>query len=200
MKILIIGGNGTIGKKVSAELSKTDHVIIAGRNSGDHIVDITDINSIKTMFEEAGKVDAVVSVAGDAKWAKFTELSEEDYYIGIKSKLMGQVNITRIGLNYLNPKGSITLTSGILAEHPVVMTASAAMVNGAIHGFVRATSLEIQNGCRINVIASSLVEDSAEKYKEYFPGNKIIPMSKVIAGYLKCINGTVNGEIIRIYE
>ena len=47
MKILIIGGNGTIGKKVSKHFSKKHEVIIGGRNSGDVTVDIADSKSIK---------------------------------------------------------------------------------------------------------------------------------------------------------
>ena len=35
MKILIIGGNGTIGKKVTERFAKNQEVIIAGRTSGD---------------------------------------------------------------------------------------------------------------------------------------------------------------------
>lgn len=60
------------------------------------------------MFERLEKVDAIVCIAGDAKWEKFHNLSEEDFYIGIKSKHMGQVNLVRIGQKYLNPGGSFT--------------------------------------------------------------------------------------------
>ena len=74
------------------------------------------------------KVDSIICVAGEAKWSDFTELTEEDYYIGIRSKLMGQVNLVRIGKDFLNPSGSFTLTTGILADDPVVKTSSAAMV------------------------------------------------------------------------
>ena len=35
MKILIIGGNGTIGKKVSKHFSKKHEVIVAARQSGE---------------------------------------------------------------------------------------------------------------------------------------------------------------------
>ena len=56
MKILIIGGNGTIGKKVSERLAKNHEVIIAGRNSGDVTVDFSESSSIKKMFESVGKV------------------------------------------------------------------------------------------------------------------------------------------------
>lgn len=200
MKILVIGGNGTIGNKVSNHFSKKHQVVIAGRNSEDVNVDITDSSSIKSMFEAVGNVDAVVSIAGEAKWARFDEMAEQDFYVGIKSKLMGQVNLVRIGKDYINAGGSFTLTTGILADDPVVLTTSAAMVNGGIHSFVKAVALELQNGIRINVVSSGVVEDAAEKYESYFPGHNPIPMKKVINGYVKSVEGRINGEIIRMYD
>lgn len=197
-KILIIGGTGTIGKKVAKRLSEKHKVLIAGRNSGDVTVDFSNANSIKKMFESTGKLDAIVAIAGDAKWDKFENLTEEDFYIGIKSKLMGQVNVVRIGKDYLNEDGSFTLSTGILADEPVDMTTSAAMVNGAIHSFVKAVALELKNGLRINAVCSDLVEDSFEKYKDYFPGNTPVPMQKIVDGYVKSVDGKLNGQIIRI--
>ncbi len=197
MRILVIGGNGTIGKKVSQRLLERHEVIIAGRSSGDVQVDFSDASSIKKMFEEVGEVDSIVAIAGDAKWDKFNNLSEEDFYIGIKSKLMGQVNVVRIGKDYLNKGGSITLSTGILADDPVDMTTSAAMVNGAIHSFVKAVVLELDM-VRVNVVCSDLVEDAYEKYKDYFPGNTPVPMHKIVDGYVKCIEGKITGRILRI--
>lgn len=200
MKLLIIGGKGTIGKKVVAHFSKKHEIIIAGRNSGDVTVDIADSKSIKTMFESIGIVDAILCIAGEAKWAPFDELTEDDYYIGLRSKLMGQVNLVRIGQDCLNTGGSFTLTTGILADYPVAMTASAAMVNGGIHSFVKAAALELKNELRINVVSSGLVEDAVEKYESYFPGHNPIPMKKVINGYVKSVEGKGTGEIIRMYD
>jgi len=200
MKILIIGGKGTIGKKVSNHFSKKHEVLIAGRNSGDIVVDIVNSQSIQAMFESIGNIDAVVCIAGDAKWASFDSMTEEDFYIGLKSKLMGQVNLVRIGQNYLNAGGSFTLSTGILADHPVELTSSPAMVNGGIHSFVKAVSMELQNGIRINVVSSGLVEDAVDKYEAYFPGHNPIPMKKVINGYVKSVEGKGTGEIIRMYD
>ncbi len=200
MKILIVGGKGTIGRKVSNHLSKNNDVVIAGRTSGDVTVDITDSQSIEAMFASVGNVDAIACIAGDAKWAAFDSMTEEDFYIGLRSKLMGQVNLVRIGQNYLNAGGSFTLSTGILADHPVDMTTSAAMVNGGIHSFVKAVSLELKNGIRINVVSSGLVEDAVDKYEAYFPGHNPIPMKKVINGYVKSIMGKGTGETIRMYD
>lgn len=200
MKLLVTGGKGTIGKKVVAHFSKTHEIIIAGRTSGDVTVDIADSGSIEAMFESVGKIDAILCIAGEAKWAPFNSLTEDDYYIGLRSKLMGQVNLVRIGQDYLNTGGSFTLTTGILADYPVVMTTSAAMVNGGIHSFVKAAALELKNELRINVVSSGLVEDAVEKYEAYFPGHNPIPMKKVINGYVKSVEGKGTGEIIRMYD
>lgn len=200
MKILIVGGNGTIGKKVSEHMAKKHEIVIAGRTSGDVKVDIADSSSIQAMFEEIGKVDAIVCIAGEAKWGAFDSLTEEDYHVGLNSKLMGQVNLVRIARNYLNENGSITLSTGILADFPVATTTSAAMVNGGIHSFVKAVALELRTQCRVNVVSSGLVEDSVYKYEDYFPGHNPIPMGKIVNGYVKSVEGHDTGLIIRMYD
>ena len=200
MKILIIGGNGTIGNKVTKHFSIDHEVIVAGRNSGDVQIDIADSTSIQTTLESVGKVDAIVCIAGEAKWDAFDNLAEEDYYIGIKSKLMGQVNLARLGLKFLNPGGSITLSTGILADDPVVKTASASMVNGGIHSFVQAAALEIKDELRLNVVSLGLVTDAYERYKDYFQGHNPISMEKAINAYVRSVMGSRSGEVIRVYR
>ena len=200
MKILIIGGNGTIGKVVSSHLNEKHDVIIASRKDGDYTVDITDNESIRALLNNIPSLDSIICIAGEAKWDDFKDLTEDDYYIGIRSKLMGQVNLVRIAQDYLKSKGSITLSTGILADDPVVKTTSAAMVNGAIHSFVKAVALEIENELRVNVVSLGVVEDAYEKYKNYFPGHNPISMKKVVNAYIRSVEGRGNGEIIRVYE
>ncbi len=200
MRILIIGGGGTIGKRLAEHFGKNHEVLIAGRNSGDFTVDISQVASIEALFSRAGRLDAIICAAGEAKWAKFDELTEDDFHIGLRSKLMGQVNLVRIGKDYINDGGSITLTSGILADDPVPMTTSAAMVNGGLHSFVQAVVLDLNQPLRVNVVASGLVEDAVDKYQEYFPGHHPIPMDKMLRGYIRSVEGMGTGEIIRIYE
>ena len=200
MKIIIIGGKGTIGKKVSQRFAQKHEVIVGGRNSGDLIVDITEEKSIEAMFQSVKDVDAVICIAGEARWAAFENMTENDFYYGIKSKLMGQVNVVRIGQRYLKDNGSFTLSTGILADHPVILTSSAAMVNGAIHSFVKAVSLELKKGMRINAVSSGIVEDSYEQSGVYFPGHNPVPMNKVINGYVRSVEGYGTGEVIKIYE
>lgn len=200
MRILIIGGTGTIGKAIVKHYSKEHEVLMASRTSEQYPVDIADAESIKELMRKVGTCDAVICAAGEARWGPFDGLLEEDYYIGIRSKLMGQVNIVRIAQYHLSPNGSITLTTGILADDPVVQTASAAMVNGGIHSFAQAAALELENGIRLNVVSTGVVEDAYKKYQDYFPGHNPIPMQKMLRGYIRSVEGKGNGQIIRIYD
>ncbi|MEM7550532.1 MAG: short chain dehydrogenase [Bacteroidota bacterium] len=199
MKILIIGGSGTIGQKVFTELDKKHEVLIAGRNSGDFRVDLTKEDSTNQLFEKTGELDACICTAGDAAWGDLQELKEEDFYVGIQSKMMGQINLVRIGQHHLNNYGSFTLTTGILSEDPVKGSIVPATVNNAIHGFVLGASRELKKGMRINAVSAGLVEDSVEHYSEYFPGHIPVTMDRVAAAYQKSVEGNMTGEIIRVY-
>lgn len=180
MKILVIGGTGTIGKEIVNYFAPNHEIIIANRASTEYPVDIADIASIQHLFDKTGKVNAIICAAGEAKWGHFNELSEADFHMGIKSKLMGQVKVVRLGGDYLFPNGSITLTTGILADDPVVQTTSAAMVNGGIHSFVQAAALELEYGIRLNVVSTSVVAIAYQKYQDYFPGHTPIAIEKMM--------------------
>ena len=199
MKIILIGASGTIGRHIHDTLSKKHHVYRASRKGGDMEVDITSSESIEHMYKSVADIDAVVCAAGGAKFGAFRELSEDDFYVGIRSKMMGQVNVVRIGQNYLNDGGSFTLTTGILAEEPVVGSSSLALVNGAVNSFAVAAALELARGLRVNVVCPTVVEDSAGNYDEIFPGYPAVSMQSVAAAYRRCVENPITGRIIRVY-
>lgn len=199
MRILIIGAEGTIGTHVAANLSLRHEVVSAGRNSGDIRVDIASSASIEQMYKKAGPLHAVVAIAGEAHWGAFETMTEEDYLVGIRSKLMGQVNLVRVGQRHLQEGGSFTLTSGILAEDPVKDSAGPALVNGALHSFVLAAAQDLQRRLRINVVAAGVVQDAYAKYAPFFPGHNPVSMPRVVNAYCKSVEGLANGQIIRVY-
>src|SRR5579883_2097650 len=110
MKNIVVGGTGTIGKAGVKGLAQRHTVIVAGHSHGDVKVDITDTQSIEHMYKSVGPVDAVVSTVGKVHFGEFTEMTKENYFIGLNDKLMGQVNLVLVGLHHLNDKGSFTLT------------------------------------------------------------------------------------------
>src|SRR6056297_572618 len=131
MKILVVGGTGTIGSKVVTRLSQTDEVITVGSTSGDFQADITDPESIASLFEEVSMVDAVITTVGSAPVKPLADSSNEDFMEGVKSKMMGQINVALTAMTYLNENGSVTITSGILADDPIPQGTILSTVNGA---------------------------------------------------------------------
>lgn len=198
-KVLVVGASGTLGKCVSDELSKKYDVIRASRSSGDINIDISNKESIKSAFKKLGKIDAVVCTAGEVFFGDFEKLTEEQFYKGIESKMMGQINLVLIGKDYINDHGSFTLTTGILVDEPISGSANSTTVNNAIHGFVLSASKELKRGIRINAVCPGLVEASVNELGHLFPGYDVIPMSRVANGYLKSVSGIATGQVIKIY-
>lgn len=200
MKIILIGGHGTIGKTVAAALSSRHEVVTAGRSSGDIRVDITAEESIEKMFRELKTVDACICTAGTGYYGDFATMRQHHMMAGIQGKLMGQMNLVLIGKDYLSEGGSFTLTSGVASEMPAKNGTCVAMINGAVNSFVLGASQELKKDQRINVVSPGLVEDSGERYGALFPGYNLVPMQRVVNAYLLSVEGAVNGRIIKVYE
>lgn len=195
MKILIIGGNGTIGKSIVKELAQRHEVITAGRNSGNIHVDIEDIESIRNMYKQVTNIDAVIIASGKVHFGNLNEMNPELYYIGLNNKLMGQVNVVLEGVKHLNDKGSFTLTSGILNREPIVLGSSAAMVNGALDGFVKHAAIELPRGLRINVVSPTVISEAMEGYAPFFRGFKPVSAYEAALAYSKSVEGAQTGQV-----
>ena len=199
MKIIIIGGSGTIGKTVADSLKIDHEIIIAGRKSGDYTIDITDKNSILNFYNQVKNFDALVCCAGPAHLAPLQELTEEHFKIGLEGKLLSQINLVLTGQKFINKGGSFTLTSGILAEESIYEGAAASTADAAINAFVKAAAAELKNDVRINAVAPNVIKDSAQLH-HYFPGYIPVAMEVVCAAYLKSILGIANGKVMRAYR
>jgi NAD(P)-dependent dehydrogenase (short-subunit alcohol dehydrogenase family) len=198
MKIIIVGATGTIGKHVTAAFEKEHQVLKVGLNSGDIQLDISSPEAIERFYEQVGAFDALVSTTGNGHFGPLTSMKYADFMKGIDSKLMGQVNLVLTGQHYINPKGSFTLTSGILSEDPIVLGANLSAVNGALDAFVRAAAIELENGVRINSISPGVVEDSPG-YFPYFPGHAPVTMERVTQAYIKSVLGAQTGQAFRVF-
>ncbi len=198
MKIIIIGATGTIGKHVTKALEKEHEVIKVGSKSGDLQADITSTESIEKLFTQTGKFDALVSVTGNGHFGPLNTMTDADFRKGIDSKLMGQINLVLTGQHYINPKGSFTLTSGILSEDPVVFGANLSAINGAIEAFVRAAAIELENNVRINSVSPGVVEESPDFFP-YFSGHIPVSMDKVTQAYVKSVLGALTGQVFKVY-
>jgi NAD(P)-dependent dehydrogenase (short-subunit alcohol dehydrogenase family) len=198
MKIIVIGGTGTLGQAVVKELSSRHEVIAVGHQTSEYNVDITKPESIENLFQSIGKFDALIATTGSVKFSPLQDLSEQDYKIGLQSKLMGQVNLVILGLKHINPKGSFTLTSGILSHDPIAMGSSASMVNGAIDAFVKSAAIEMPHHVRINAVSPTVVTESLDKYQNFFRGFESVSANRVALAYSKSVEGAQTGQVYHV--
>jgi NAD(P)-dependent dehydrogenase (short-subunit alcohol dehydrogenase family) len=196
MKIIIIGATGTIGRAVVDLLAPDHDIVKVGFRGGDLQVDIASKDSIRKLFEDVGDFDSVVSAAGLAKFGSLDSLGDEDYLLGLANKLMGQVNLVRIGRKYINDNGSFTLTSGVLSQNPMPGSSSISMVNAGIEGFVRAAALETQRGIRVNAVSPIWVKETLEVLG--MGSSEGMPAELVALAYKESVEGQRSGEVLDV--
>ncbi|HEY5096388.1 MAG TPA: short chain dehydrogenase, partial [Candidatus Eremiobacteraceae bacterium] len=160
MKVLVIGATGTIGAAVVQTLEARHEVLRASHSRSALTVDLADPDSIKRLFAKIGRVDAVVSAAGQAVFRPLPDLTDADFAVCLANKLMGQVDLVRFGIDALADGGSFTLTSGILSRQPTPGGAAISIVNAGIEGFARAAALELPRGLRVNAVAPGWVRET----------------------------------------
>ena len=198
MKIIIIGASGTVGRAVVQELSQRHEVIRVGRTQGDYQVDITSQESVQSLFENIGRIDAIVSATGNLFFGPLETMTDNDFNQGLQDKLLGQVRLALTGQHYLNDGGSITLISGIVAHEPIAQGVNATTVNAGLEGFVRAAACELPRGMRINLISPTVLTESAAAYDGFFPGFESVPAASVAQAYRRSVEGVQTGRIYKV--
>ena len=198
MKILLIGAHGTIGSAIDRELSGRHEIVRIGLKSGDVQVDISDSASIRKLFEQTGRFDALICAAGSVTFAPLGEMSEKDFALGLQNKLMGQVNLLLIGREFANDGASFTFTSGVINREPIRTGSSAALVNAALDGCVKAAAIELPRGLRVNSVSPTVLEEAMGHYAPYFRGFKPVPAADVALAYAKSVEGLHTGQTYQV--
>ena len=195
MKIVVVGATGTIGSAVVKLFRQRHQVIEVSRSSGDYRADITNKASIESVLAAIGKVDAIVSTTGSAVFKPLAALTDSDFAKSLHDKLMGQVNVVRVGAQHIRPGGSITLTSGILAQAPMPGSAAISLVNAGLEGFGRAAALELQSATvRVNVVSPPWVRETLVALN--MDPSSGLPVDEVAKAYAQSVEGSATGEII----
>jgi NAD(P)-dependent dehydrogenase (short-subunit alcohol dehydrogenase family) len=194
MRILIVGATGTIGAAVAAALQGRHELVLASRQKAHEQVDISNPESLRALYMRVGKLDAVVCAAGDAAFRPLAELTDEDFALSVRSKLMGQVNVVRFGFDSVNDGGSFTLTSGTLAKEPMTGGTAAGLVNGALNSFARAAAHEAPREIRVNAVAPPWIAETLLAYKMDPEGGMLA--ADVARAYAESVEGKQTGQVI----
>jgi len=195
MRVIVIGATGTLGRFVVDALTQRHQVVPVSYRQCQIKVDLGDPSSIAEMYRMIGQVDAVISTAAAARSAPLAELTDEDFALSLRNKLMGQVNLVRLGFASVTDGGSFTLTSGALALRPRVGTALKSLTNAGVEGFTRAAALEAPRGIRLNVVSPPLVAETlAAKGLDPSIG---MAAATIAQAYVQSLEGTQNGMVLK---
>jgi NAD(P)-dependent dehydrogenase (short-subunit alcohol dehydrogenase family) len=193
VKILLVGASGTIGTAVAHALENRHEVLCASHTRSALRVDIADPASIRQLYAKVGKLDAVVSTAGRAALGALLSLTDEDFALGLSNKLMGQVNLVRLGMEHIASGGSFTLTSGIASRRPMANAAVISLVNAGLEGFVRTAALDLPRGVRVNAVAPGWVRETLEAMNA--DPSSGLPAAEVAQSYVKAVEGAMSGQV-----
>jgi NAD(P)-dependent dehydrogenase (short-subunit alcohol dehydrogenase family) len=193
MKVIILGASGKIGREIVRAL-EIDHEVISASRGGDVQVDYTQDVSVRQMFEQVGKVDALVAVVGgDSAFKSYEELTPEDFEHGYRRKLMGQIGLVRSGTDFINDGGSFTLSSGFLSHYPNPYSVATGPFNAAVDSFVQSAAPLLPRGVRLNVVSPAPVVDPAQE------GRGVVTAEQAAAAYVQSITGDFSGRVIRAW-
>jgi NAD(P)-dependent dehydrogenase (short-subunit alcohol dehydrogenase family) len=196
MRVIIVGATGAVGKTAVDALSNRHEIIRVGKASGDVQMDIEDKGSIQAMYQQVGKVDAVVSAVGQVHFGAVEEMTSAQFMTGIHQKLLPQVNLVLEGFDYVNDGGSFTLTSGVTNRDPIPGGSCAAATNGALDGFVRGAAVDMPRGIRINAVSPEVLEACRAKYDGFFRGHRHVSDKAVGLAFSKAVEGCLTGQVL----
>ncbi|MET9479273.1 short chain dehydrogenase [Streptomyces sp. NPDC006638] len=192
MKIILIGATGTIGRAVADALT-AEHEVVRASRDGSTRVDLEIPASIDGLFATVGTVDAVICCAASGRLTPLVSPSDDEFTLGLKGKLLGQVALLRRAVDHVRDGGSITLTSGTFHE-PTPGGSFGALVNAGLEAFVRAAAVEMPRGVRVNVVSPGWVSETLEKLGRD-PGGGT-PARDVAHAYVEAVMGQMRGQTL----
>ena len=196
-KIIVVGATGKLGREVVEGLEKDYEVIKASRSGPDLKIDAFDFESVSDVFASVGPFDGLVSCIGSTPFKTFDDLSMEDFATGLSTKCFSQLNLAKAAIPFLSENGSITLTSGIIGDEPILAGSCAAAANGALNMCVSTLAAEYAGKLRINIVSPSIIENSVDYYGMLFDGFEPTSKESIIQAYRRTISAPISGRVLR---
>ena len=168
--VVVIGGTSGIGRAVAQQAAAAgarvtvasrnrkrveDTVALLGAPAQGRVLDVTDAESLRAFFAQAGEIDHLILPGNEVKIAPFRRLSIADAQASMASKFWGQY--AAIKAAQMAPTGSVVLFSGVASRKPGAGAPALTAINSAVEALGKALAVELAP-VRINVIAPGIVE------------------------------------------
>jgi len=181
-KIVVFGGTGGLGSKLSALLKEKYEVISLGSED----VDVKNYTEVENFFD-INKVDVVINASGinyDGFIHRYDETNQHKIDEQIDVNIKGNLNILSNCLKYMrnNKFGRVILFSSVLSNSPVVGTGVYSGCKGFIDTLVKSVSVEnlskgiTCNSLQIGYFDGGLTHRIPEKFREILLDS--IPMKR----------------------
>jgi NAD(P)-dependent dehydrogenase (short-subunit alcohol dehydrogenase family) len=111
---------------------------------------------------------------------------------------MGQVNLVRYSVGHVAQGGCLTLTSGILAQHPMVGSAAVSIVNAGVEAFGRSAALELKGKARVNVVSPGWVSETLAAMGQARSAG--VPAEAVAQAFKRSLLEDITGQVIQVVK
>lgn len=162
-RYLIIAGSSAIGQSItSALISHGETVFTTARNTDkikpDFLLDASDFNAVKEVFDQVGEIDGVVNCAGSLLLKSAHLTTFEEFQTCINASLTTAFATIRAAGSTMKKGGSVVFISSAaalvgLANHEAIAAAKAGVIGLA----QAAAATYAPNNLRINVVAPGMV-------------------------------------------
>ena len=183
---VVVGGASGIGRAVAHALAAEDYrVIIADRNTdgaravaaglGDPhsaaTVEVTDEESVRELFEQAGPLDAVVNTAGYSGVGLITELPAEDFRSVVDVCLTGAFLVIKHAAPRLSDGGALVSISSLNGRQPAAAMSAYCAAKAGLSMLTQVAALELASrGIRVNAVAPGFVHTPLTEPATQIPG------------------------------
>jgi NAD(P)-dependent dehydrogenase (short-subunit alcohol dehydrogenase family) len=223
-RVVVIGGTSGIGFAV-ASLAKAmgAEVVIASSKSANvdaalerlpgatgGVIDLRDEESVSRFFAQTGAFDHLALTAGDWDIPLFVHARDLDLVAareGFTVRFWGALAAVKHASRSIDPHGSITLTSGMLAHRPAKGAPLAAAVSGVIEHLARGLAIDLAP-VRVNAVCPGIIltehtnqmpQERLEAYLARLPLPRGASPAEAATAYLySMLNGYATGQILPV--
>lgn len=183
---IVVGGASGIGWASARALAADGYrVVIADLNVegatnraaelGDKhtaaFVDVGDEDSVATVFEQTGTVDAVVSCAGFSNIGLIVDLAVEQFRSVIDVCLTGAFIVAKYAGRHLTEGGSLVSISSLNGRQPAVGMSAYCSAKAGLSMLTQVAALELApRGIRVNAVAPGFVHTPLTEGAALVPG------------------------------
>lgn len=183
---VVIGGASGIGRAVAHALAADNcRVTVADRNTdraravaaelGDPhtaaTVEVTDEDSVRALFEQAGALDVVVNTAGFSGVGLITELPVEEFRSVVDVCLTGSFLVIKHAAPRLRDGGALVSISSLNGRQPAAAMSAYCAAKAGLSMLTQVAALELApHGIRVNAVAPGFVHTPLTEPATQIPG------------------------------